>query len=127
WGGHCGRGDDYHYHIAPLHVEKTVGPGNPIAYALDGFAIFGMTEADGSPVGKLDEFNGKFGKDGTYRYHATRTYPYINGGLRGVVQVRGGQIEPQPRDSPVRPGMAPLRGATITDSSRDDDKKMFVL
>lgn len=41
WGGHCGRGDDYHYHIAPLHLEKVVGRGNPIAYALDGFPRIG--------------------------------------------------------------------------------------
>ena len=25
WGGHCGRADDYHYHIAPLHLQTTVG------------------------------------------------------------------------------------------------------
>ena len=127
WGGHCGRGDDYHYHVAPLHLEKIVGPGNPIAYALDGFPIFGLTEADGSPVGKLDEFNGTIGADGTYRYHATRTYPYINGGMRGVVEVRGDQIDPQPRDLPARPAQQPLRGAKITDFSRDDAKKAFSL
>src|SRR5581483_2690573 len=117
WGGHCGRADDYHYHIAPLHLEKIVGRGNPIAFALDGFPIYGLTEADGSPVGKLDEFNGKFGTDGTYRYHATKTYPYINGGLRGMVQVKGDQIEPQPRTTPIRPSLSPLRDAVITDFS----------
>jgi hypothetical protein len=114
WGGHCGRADDYHYHVAPLHLEKVVGRGNPIAFALDGFPLYGLTEADGSPPGPLDEFNGKFGRDGTYRYHATQTYPYVNGGLRGVVQVRGDQVEPQPRSFPVRPALPPLRGATIT-------------
>lgn len=114
WGGHCGRGDDYHYHMAPVHLEKIVGRGNPIAFALDGFPIYGLTEADGSPVGKLDQYNGQFDRDGNYHYHATKTYPYINGGMRGVVTVRGGQIEPQPRDSPVRPAFQPLRGATIT-------------
>ncbi|MFO0808140.1 MAG: YHYH protein [Gemmataceae bacterium] len=114
FGGHCGRADDYHYHAAPLHLQTVVGRGKPIAYALDGFPIYGLTEADGSPVGKLDEFNGKFGPDGTYRYHATKTYPYINGGLRGVVTVRGDQVEPQPRTIPVRPSLPPLRGARIT-------------
>ena len=113
WGGHCGRGDDYHYHIAPVHLEETVGKGNPIAFALDGFPIYGLTEADGSPVGKLDEYNGQFDGDGNYHYHATKTFPYINGGLRGVVTLRGDQVE-QPRDSPVRQGMPPLRGAKIT-------------
>ena len=33
WGGHCGRADDYHYHIAPVHLEKIVGAGNPVAVA----------------------------------------------------------------------------------------------
>lgn len=113
WGGHCGRGDDYHYHMAPVHLQEVVGKGNPIAFALDGFPIYGLTEADGSSVGKLDELNGQFDKDGNYHYHATKTYPYINGGLRGVVLVRGDQVEPQPRDSPVRPPFEPLRGAVI--------------
>ena len=36
FGGHCGRADDYHYHLAPVHLEKTIGQGLPIAYALDG-------------------------------------------------------------------------------------------
>ena len=39
WGGHCGRADDYHYHIAPLHLAERVGRSSPIAYALDGFPI----------------------------------------------------------------------------------------
>ncbi|MDF1666112.1 MAG: YHYH protein [Planctomycetota bacterium] len=115
WGGHSGRGDDYHYHIAPVHLEKIVGKGQPIAFALDGFPIYGLTEADGSAVGKLDEFNGHFDAQGAYHYHASKTYPYINGGMRGVVTVRGGQIEPQPRDAPLRPGLEPLRGAEIID------------
>lgn len=115
WGGHCGRGDDYHYHIAPLHLEKIVGKGNPIAFALDGFPIYGLTEADGSPVGKLDDLNGQFDADGNYHYHATKTYPYINGGIRGEVDFRNGEIASQPRDSPLRPAQQPLRGAVITD------------
>ena len=115
WGGHCGRGDDYHYHIAPLHLEEKVGKGNPIAFALDGFPIYGLTEADGSPVGKLDELNGQFDSNGNYHYHATKKYPYINGGVRGVVEFRNGEIASQPRDQPIRPALQPLRGATITD------------
>ncbi|QDT11981.1 YHYH protein [Stieleria marina] len=115
WGGHCGRGDDYHYHIAPIHLETIVGKGEPIAYALDGFPIYGPTEADGSPVGKLDQFNGQFDRDGAYHYHATTKYPYINGGMRGEVTIRGDQIDPQPRDSPLRPALQPLRGARITE------------
>lgn len=44
WGGHCGRADDYHYHIAPLHLQNTLGPYLPIAYALDGYPIYGLAE-----------------------------------------------------------------------------------
>jgi phosphatidylethanolamine-binding protein (PEBP) family uncharacterized protein len=122
WGGHCGRGDDYHYHIAPIHLEDVVGKGNPIAYALDGFPIFGYTGPDGADVGDLDEFNGQFDADGNYHYHATKTYPYINGGMRGEVTVRAGQIDPQPRDSPARPAGSPLRGATISNFERNGNQ-----
>ena len=37
WGGHCGRADDYHYHMAPFHLQAIAGKKVPIAYALDGF------------------------------------------------------------------------------------------
>lgn len=114
WGGHAGRADDYHYHVAPLHLQKTAGANMPIAYALDGFAIYGETEPDGSKVGTLDEFNGHYADDGSYHYHGTRTYPYINGGLRGVVTVSGDQIDPQPTTQPFRDAQQPLNGAVIT-------------
>jgi Raf kinase inhibitor-like YbhB/YbcL family protein len=121
YGGHCGKGDDYHYHIAPLHLEKIVGKDKPIAYALDGFPLFGLTDE------KLDEFNGRFDKDGNYRYHSSKTYPYINGGMRGVVEVRNDGIDPQPNAGPVRPAGLPLRGAKITGFTVDDGKKNFSL
>ena len=114
WGGHAGRADDYHYHIAPLHLQEIVGNQSPIAYALDGYAIYGETEPDGSTVGQLDEFNGHEMADGSYHYHGTRTYPYINGGLRGVVNVVEDQVDPQPITRPFREALEPLTGATIT-------------
>ena len=120
WGGHSGRADDYHYHIAPLHLSEIVGVDKPIAYALDGFPIYGLTEMDGSAVTGLDEFNGHYGVDGTYHYHGTTTYPYINGGMRGVVTVQGDQIEPQPHTTPIREALQPLRGATITNFTEID-------
>lgn len=118
WGGHCGRADDYHYHVAPLHLATIVGSAKPIAYALDGFAIYGSTEPDGSTMKKLDEYNGHVGTDGVYHYHGTTTYPYINGGIRGVIRgVVGGQVDPQPSAKPLRPAGTPLQGATITNFS----------
>ncbi|MDB5390444.1 MAG: hypothetical protein JWM11_6090 [Planctomycetaceae bacterium] len=115
FGGHCGRADDYHYHIAPVHLQKTVGQGLPIAYALDGYPIYGYEEPDGSKVVGLDELNGHKDKLGHYHYHATKTYPYLNGGFYGEVTERGGQVDPQPRAEPLRPDLRPLRDAKITD------------
>jgi hypothetical protein len=118
FGGHSGRADDYHYHTAPLFLQKILGPDKPIAYALDGYPIYGLFDDEHPcPCGgthALDEFNGHFGKDGTYHYHATLAFPYINGGMRGVVTVRGDQIDPQPRTRPVRDFLQPLRGARVS-------------
>ena len=113
YGGHCGRADDYHYHIAPVHLEKQVGKGKPIAWALDGYPIYGYTEPDGSPVTGLDELNGHEDAAGNYHYHATREYPYLNGGFHGEVTERDGQVDPQPAARPLREALPPLRGATI--------------
>jgi hypothetical protein len=115
FGGHCGRADDYHYHIAPVHLEKTIGKGLPIAYALDGYPIYGYDEPDGSAVVGLDTFNGHKDKHGNYHYHATKKYPYLNGGFYGEIVERGGQVDPQPRAEPIRPDLRPLRDAKITD------------
>ena len=85
WGGHCGRADDYHYHIAPLHLQAAVGKGMPVAYALDGYPIFGLTEPDGSAVGKLDECHGHDVTGIGYHYHASTKYPYVFAGFHGQV------------------------------------------
>lgn len=114
WGGHCGRADDYHYHAAPLHLQAIVGKGQPIAYALDGYPIHGLTEPDGSAVGPLDECHGHDTPGVGYHYHASTSYPYILGGFHGEVAEVDGQVTPQPRAQPVREGLPPLRGAEIT-------------
>ena len=133
YGGHSGRGDDYHYHIAPLAIQKVVGKDRPIAYALDGFPLYGLFDPDARPgedkacplggTDRLDELNGHFGAPardahagtrGLYHYHASLQYPYINGGVRGKVTVKDDQIDPQPRANPVRQWLQPLRGAAIT-------------
>lgn len=121
WGGHCGRGDDYHYHTAPLHLEKQMKKRQPIAYGLDGFPILGLTELDGTTPNALDSFNGHQDSQGRYHYHASESFPYINGGLRGVVAMDGDQIR-QPKDSPIRPPLSPLRGATIIGFTRNGKK-----
>lgn len=113
YGGHCGRADDYHYHLAPVHLEKIVGRGNPIAYALDGYPIYGFQQPDDPDFAPLDQLNGHRGEDGAYHYHATKTYPYLNGGFYGQVTKREGQVDPQPRAEPVRESRPPLKGARV--------------
>ena len=138
FGGHCGRADDYHYHAAPLAIASIVGKGQPIAYALDGFPIYGLFDPAAKlgedlacPCGshdKLDELNGHFcelpkgegfgGGTRSYHYHASKAYPYINGGMKGKVTLRGAgkesEVEPQAHANPMRPALQPLRGARIT-------------
>lgn len=120
WGGHCGRADDYHYHAAPLHLMATSG-NNPIAFALDGFAVYGSKEPDGSAMQALDTCHGHVIGSGVYHYHGTTTYPYVVGAMRGKVNLDPNtpapenQILPQAFASPVRPATSPLNGAVITD------------
>ncbi|MBU6289230.1 MAG: YHYH protein [Chloroflexi bacterium] len=113
YGGHSGQADDYHYHVAPFHLQATVGVGNPIAYALDGYPIYGETEPDGSAVTGLDALNGHASADGSYHYHASRSYPYVNGGFHGVVTVEGDHVGGQPVTRPTRPPGRPLRDALV--------------
>jgi len=146
YGGHCGRGDDYHYHAAPLAIEKIVGKGKPIAYALDGFPIYGLFDPKAKkgddlacPCGShepLDELNGHFcevpkgegfgGGTRSYHYHASKAFPYINGGLRGKVELSGAgpenEVVPQAHANPVRPALPPLRGARITGFEKTGEK-----
>ncbi len=120
WGGHCGRSDDYHYHVSPLHLLEKLGADSPVGHALDGFPLYGLfdpKQPKTCPLGgtaALDEINGHLGKGGEYHYHSSLEYPYINGGVRGVVVVEGDQIDPQPRAAGVRPALQALRGAAIT-------------
>jgi phosphatidylethanolamine-binding protein (PEBP) family uncharacterized protein len=126
WGGHCGRADDYHYHIAPLHLQAQVGKGMPVAYALDGYPVYGLTEPDGSPVANLDECNGHDDAKIGYHYHASNKYPYVFGGFHGEVVEAGEQVDPQPRAQGVREALQALRGAKITafESTGKDSYKL---
>ena len=127
YGGHCGRADDYHYHVAPWHLAERLGPNLPLAYALDGYPIYGLKEADGGEVSGLDSFHGHTNAAGEYHYHASKSYPYINGGFHGEVSIGGGQVEPQPSANPVRQAGEPLPGAKITDFEMSADKKKYQL
>lgn len=126
WGGHCGRADDYHYHIAPLHLQVQAGEGMPVAYALDGYPVYGLTEPDGSPVANLDDCHGHDDTKIGYHYHASNRYPYVFGGFHGEVVEREEQVDPQPRAQGVREALPALRGAKITgfESTGKDSYKL---
>lgn len=119
FGGHCGRADDYHYHIAPTHLTKVLGPRLPVAWGLDGYPLYGYTEPDGSPVTNLDKHLGHEW-NGDYHYHAIKTKPYMMASMRGKITIQNDQIMPQPRASGVRQFLQALRGATITDLRKCD-------
>jgi hypothetical protein len=120
YGGHCGRADDYHYHIAPMHLI-TLGQASatlPIAFGLDGYAVYGSLEPDGSSMATLDANHGHYGTNGVYHYHGTETAPYMIGNMVGVVtEDADKQIIPQASAKSVRgpgEGQNPLKGALIT-------------
>jgi len=120
WGGHCGRADDYHYHAAPMHLSGKAGL-KPIAFALDGFAVYGSKEPEGTTMEPLDICHGHTGKNGVYHYHGTSDYPYVIGAMKGMVSTDPltpapeNQILPQAFAKAARPALTPLRDATITD------------
>lgn len=119
WGGHCGIADDYHYHIPPTHLQSIVGKDKPIAYALDGFPVYGKTTEE------LDECLGRFNEDGAYQYHTIDEYPYLIAGMRGVVttdpstRAPQNQIMPQPKTVGVRGIQPPLKGAVVSNFVRN--------
>ena len=115
YGGHCGRADDYHYHVAPLHLYGHTASTLPIAWAFDGFAVYGALEPDGSTMTALDINHGHYGSNGIYHYHGTSSYPYMIARMAGnVTEDATHQLIPQATASPVRPGQTPLSGALIT-------------
>ncbi len=117
YGGHCGRGDDYHYHTAPLHLltQGQASPTMPIAFGLDGYAVYGNLEPTGATMTALDANHGH-NFNGVYHYHGTATAPYMIGNMVGAVTEDANlQIIPQPQGRPIRTeDWTPLSGALIT-------------
>ncbi|MCC7245443.1 MAG: YHYH protein [Saprospiraceae bacterium] len=128
WGGHCGRADDYHYHIAPMFLDTQTVDILPIAFALDGFAIYAGQEPDGSPMQPLDGNHGHFDALGAYHYHGTPQAPYMIGKMVGkVTEDSTLQIIPQAKAMPVRPFLQPLNGAVITNCQPQVANNGYVL
>lgn len=128
WGGHSGRADDYHYHIAPLFLDTQSVEILPIAFALDGFAVYAGHEPDGTPMLPLDANHGHFDGQGVYHYHGTPESPYMIGSMVGqVTEDTTLQIIPQAKAKPVRPSLTPLNGAIITDFQPNGNGNGYIL
>lgn len=90
-GGHPQPDGPFHYHLMPQVVDDLLerngitevscsyieqSSNTILAYARDGFPIYGFQESDGSAPTDLDDCNGHFGvtadfPDGIYHYHIT--------------------------------------------------------
>jgi hypothetical protein len=128
FGGHCGRADDYHYHIAPLHLYNYTSTSLPIAFGLDGYAVYGSVEPDGSAMQSLDANHGHFGTDGVYHYHGTTTAPYMIAQMAGqVTEDNTHQLIPQAAAHPIRPSRTPLTGALITSCQPNANNNGYTL
>lgn len=83
-GGHAGRGDDYHYHMAPKCLIEDLGreavdvKRQPIGYAFDGFPILalGWFDSANDIEDKLDECRGVKDASGRYFYNAKSSDDY---------------------------------------------------
>ena len=125
--GHAGRADDYHYHAAPTCLMADQAASywntNPVGWALDGFAIFGYNNADGSLATRDSICGGNTtavsNAPAGYSYHVTDTAPYVTACLRGIPSPdllgQGGKYTPL-RQSPVTPFAVSGMGLT-TDAS----------
>ncbi len=121
FGGHCGKGDDYHYHTAPLHLISSgqTTSNVPLAFALDGFAIYGSVEPNGDALAALDANHGHY-SNGVYHYHGTAnadgSNPQMITNMVGqVTEDASLQIVPQAMAKSIRGGnLTPLSGALIT-------------
>lgn len=116
FGGHAGRGDDYHYHILPDHLERIVGVGRPVAWSMDGYPIIGSRETSGRTARNLDKSHGHSHGDEGYHYHGSDAFPYIHSSFHGEYDESH-----QPRARGVRPYTQPLRGAKITGFDQIDE------
>ena len=136
YGGHCGLADDYHYHIIPTHLLSAFGGvlsnDKPVAWALDGYPIYGYVEPDGSARQALDTDGGHTHGSWGYHYHAigttttdaTHPYgtpqsPYLMNNFHGTVVNFGGQVDGQPEVGSIRASgtggytASPVGGASI--------------
>ncbi len=125
--GHAGRADDYHYHAAPTCLMSTQQSSwwntHPVGWALDGYAIFGYNNPDGSTPTR-DTCGGTtmtgVTTPGSYAYHVTDVSPYVVACLRGTPSAdlagQGGKYKPM-RQPPVVP--FPVSNMTLSTDPSD--------
>ncbi len=139
-GAHSGNGEDYHYHYPPVCMLNRHDLSQPIAYGLDGVAVYygtGGTDfygqgrynevnnfPDGVSASDLDECNALMLDDGTYVHYTSTTAPYYIGCHRASVDASLNNQNPGNARSLDRapwlldPG---VEGMTITNFYTDDD------
>jgi phosphatidylethanolamine-binding protein (PEBP) family uncharacterized protein len=126
--GHAGRADDYHYHAAPtcLMSEQSASywDTHPLGWALDGFAIFGYRNADGTTATRDSICGGNtaavVNAPSGYSYHVTDASPYVLSCLIGTpspdLANQGSKYTPI-RQPPVTPFN--VSGMTLTTDGTD--------
>lgn len=118
--GHAGRADDYHYHAAPICLMSEQGAAywdtHPVGWALDGYAIFGYRNPDGSVAPR----DGGCGGNTTahpnapagYAYHVTDVSPYVLSCFHGTPSPDlAGQAS---KFSPLRPPGTPMPATNMS-------------
>jgi len=130
-GGHAGRGDDYHYHVAPTCMIDNMdnkGDSAIIGWAFDGFPIYGDKNPDGSDIapGTLDICNGQPDDTFGYRYHTSPSAPYIVQCLMGEVANFDRLPRVRPLSAPAgggaEPGVPPRGGVQNLTMTQNDDQ-----
>ena len=118
-GGHAGRGDDYHYHIAPkcliedMGVEQIEKEKKPIGYAKDGFSIHavGWFDPKNYIEDRLDECRGIKDSNGLYFYNvqSKAKWDIINcySGIVHETGPRGAVMRKDQNDSDMK-GLIPI-------------------
>jgi len=118
--GHAGRADDYHYHAAPVCLMSEQGTAywdsHPVGWALDGYAIFGYRNPDGTPAPRDAGCGGNTATHANapsgYAYHVTDVSPYVLSCFHGTPSPDlAGQAA---KFSPVRPPGTPMPAANMT-------------
>lgn len=117
--GHAGRADDYHYHAAPICMMSDQGATywdtHPLGWALDGYAIFGYRNPDGTTATRDAVCGGNTvthpNAPSGYAYHVTDVSPYVLSCFFGVPSPDlAGQSA---KFSPLRPPGTPMTATNM--------------